>query len=152
MLKMIDKKRIKEAARVMRDLMEWVVDNSKYGMTFLYSVISACVNPAVIIHQEHVETFRKIKEIKDNGSWEEIEQLDETLSGFIQSIVPNDELLIEKNFYRTRYSKARILNFFGEDYLLRFSRKESIQIMPKTFEYVNPGLEVLYSDPRRNIL
>ena len=132
----------KEAARVMRDLMEWVVDNSKYGMTFLYAVISACVNPAVIIHQEYVETFRKIKEIKDDGSWEEIEQLDETLSGFIQSIVPNDELLIE-NFYEPDIQKQGYLIWRK---IISYDLAERKYSHYKNFEYVNPGLEVLYSD------
>ena len=132
----------KEAARVMRDLMEWVVENSKYGMTFLYAVISACVNPAVIIHQEYVETFRKIKEIKDDGSWEEIEQLDEILSGFIQSIVPNDELLIE-NFYEPDIQKQGYLIWRK---IISYDLAERKYSHYKNFEYVNPGLEVLYSD------
>lgn len=132
----------KEAAKVMRDLMEWVVNNSNYGITFLYAVISACVNPAVIIHEEFVETFRKIKEMKDSDNWEEKEVLDETLSGFIQSIVPNDELLIE-NFYERDIQKQGYLIWRK---IISYDLAQRKYSKYKNFKYVDPGLQVLYSD------
>ena len=132
----------KEAAIVMRDLIEWVVNNSDYAMTFLYAVISACVNPAVIIHQEYVETFRKIKEIKDSGDWEYKEVLDEALSGFIQSIIPNDELLIE-NFYEPDIQKQGYLIWRK---IISYDLAERKYGHYKNFKYVHPGIEVLYSE------
>ena len=132
----------KEAAIVMRDLIEWVVNNSDYAMTFLYAVISACVNPAVIVHQEYVETFRKIKEIKDSGDWDYKEVLDETLSGFIQSIVPNDELLIE-NFYEPDIQKQGYLIWRK---IISYDLAERKYGNYKNFKYVHPGIEVLYSE------
>jgi hypothetical protein len=57
-------------------------------------VIAALVNPAVIIHTEYAEVYRKIKEITSKDKWTEKEVLDELLSGFQDSIVPIDELFI----------------------------------------------------------
>lgn len=131
----------KEAAKVMRDLMEWVVENSKYAMTFLYAVISACVNPAVILHQEYVEVFKKIKKIKEDGSWEASEILDEALSGFIQSIVPCDELLIENFFEEDVQKQGFLIRRKPITYNLA-KRKYGTE---ENFKYVTPGIEILYS-------
>ena len=58
----------KDAAFVMEDLMEWRANQSNYEKTFLYSVLAALVNPAVIVHTEFADVKRKIKEIKDRDT------------------------------------------------------------------------------------
>ena len=88
----------KDAAQVMRDLMEWRGEQANYVETFTYGVIAALVNPAVIIHTEFRKIPRVVKEIMDDGSWEEKEIEDEELSGFQDQIVPLEELFIA-DFY-----------------------------------------------------
>jgi len=132
----------KEAAKVMRDLMEWVVNNSKYGMTFLYAVISACVNPAVVVFTEYAEVIRNIKDLKEDGSWEYKEILDETLSGFIQSIVPCDELLIE-NYYEDDIQKQGNLIWRK---VISYNTAKDMYSKYNNFKYVTAGIQVLYSE------
>lgn len=83
-----------DSADVMRDLMEWAGEQANYVRTFLYATIGALVNPAVIIHTEFAESYRTVKEIVDDGAWEEKRVLDELFSGFQDTIVPIDELYI----------------------------------------------------------
>lgn len=131
----------KEASKAMRDLLEWVIDNSNYSLTFLYAVISACVNPAVIIHEEFVQTFRTIKVVKETGGYEKQRILDEVLSGFIQTIVPNDELLIE-NIYEKDIQRQGFLIWRKVISYNLAKRKFSDK---PNFKFIQPGIQVLYN-------
>ena len=84
----------KDAASVMRDLMEWAGEESNYPKTFLYAVIAALVNPASIIYTEYAEHYRTVKEVDEGGTWKEKPMLDEEYSGFQDTLVPCDELFI----------------------------------------------------------
>lgn len=128
-----------DSALVMRNLMEWVANESDYEKTFLYSVISALVNPAVIIHTEFRNVKRKIKEIQSNGTWKEKEIVDEDLSGFQDTIVPIDELWIE-NIYENSIQKQGFLIWRKViDYSLaqiKYGDNENFK------KYVRPGIQV----------
>lgn len=84
----------KDASTVMRDLLDWANDQAEYIRTFVYATIAALVNPASIIHTEYAQTYRTIKEIKEDGSWTSKEVIDEIMSGFRDTLVPLDEFFI----------------------------------------------------------
>jgi len=88
-----DSKEDKQAALVMKDLMDYVLDESKYARHFVNGVISALVNPVIIFEQGFAEVKRKFKEITAEG-WEEVEKIDEVFSGFFTSLVPTEEFFI----------------------------------------------------------
>src|SRR6185369_13152859 len=73
-----------DAAKVMETLMEWST-RQKWAETSLKAVLEALTSPACIVHSEYSEVY--------NG-----QELDETLSGFIDTIVPVDQLYIS-NFF-----------------------------------------------------
>lgn len=132
----------KDAALVMKDLMEWAGEQSDYERTFVYAVIAALVNPAVIIHTEFAEVKRKIKEITEKGTWTEKEVLDEVMSGFIDSIIPLDEIFLA-DFY--------IHNIQKQPYLIwrkaiPYSDAEAKYSDKKPWEYVQPGLQVMFDE------
>lgn len=127
----------KEAADVMRDLMEWRSDQADYSKTFLYSVIGALVNPAVIVHTEYADVKRKIKEIKENGSWTEKEVQDEIFSGFQDTIVPVDELYIA-NIYEEDIQKQEFLIWRK---VIDFGTAEAKYGSKENFKYVKPGIQ-----------
>ena len=129
----------KEAADVMRDLMEWRGDQADYSKTFLYSVIGALVNPAVIVHTEYANVNRKIKEIKDNGSWTEKEITDEIFSGFQDTLVPVDELYIA-NIYQQEIQKQEFLIWRR---ILDYGTAEAKYGTKENFEYIKPGVQNL---------
>ena len=62
----------KESAEVMRDLIEWVIDNSNYVRTFVRAIISALVDPAVFVNVEYFEVMRTIKEKTEEG-WRRVD-------------------------------------------------------------------------------
>jgi len=132
----------KDAATVMRDLMEWRNDQADYEKTFLYSVVSAMVNPAVIINTEYCKATRKIKEPKDDGSYEVKEVEDEVLSGFKDTLVPVDELYIE-NIYEHDIQKQ---NFLIWRKVISWETANHKYGKNDNFKYVKPGIQVLFNE------
>jgi len=104
----------REAAQVMKDLVEWVIDNSNYSRAFIQAIISALVEPAVIMEASYAEVFRTIKEkSKEKGkdgkyTYTRKQIIDEILSGFKAYVIPCQELLIA-NIYEPDIQKQRFL-------------------------------------------
>ena len=132
----------KDAAQVMKDLMLYRNEQAGYERTFLYSVISALVNPAVIVHTEFSKVMRRIKEITSQDNWTEKEVLDEVLSGFRDSIVPVDELYIG-NVYESNIQKQPFLIWRR---VIDYEIAESKYKNSKNFQYVRPGVQNIYDD------
>lgn len=131
-----------DAAEVMRDLVTWALDNSKFTRTFLYTVIAALVNPAAFIHLEYRQIYRKIKKIKEDGSWEIETVLDDMKSGFINTMVPIDELWIS-NFYVHEIQQQPFLIWRRA---LDFTTAQEKYGDLENFKYVKPGLQYLYTN------
>lgn len=158
----------RNAAMVMRDILDWVNEQAEYDKVFMDSVINALVDPIAIIHTEYAEKYRTIKEyIQENEdeyseeygedeSEEDIEEgtkpkrrwkvkkiLDELYSGFKDSVILPDELLIadpyEQEIQRQPYIFIRKVIPF-ENAAARYGDNELFK------EYVRPGIQVLYSD------
>jgi hypothetical protein len=133
-----------DAAIVLEDLMEWTGDRSDYSKVFLYAVITALYSPASIVDLDYVETYRKVKVAKkEDGTYETADILDEDLSGFINSVVPVDELYIE-NFYESDIQKQGwLLRRKVQSYSLLKAKYENKY---ENFKYVKPGVQVVYND------
>lgn len=132
----------KDSAIVMMDLMEWTAEQSNYERMFLYSVIGALVNPATLIHQEFRKSFRTIKIKKVGEKWQTRKIIDEENSGFIQTIVPVDELWIS-NIYEHDIQKQpfliwrRILDYnTARD---KYKDNENFR------KFVTPGIQFIFS-------
>lgn len=135
----------KDAEVVMRDLMEWAGDQANYPKTFIYAVISALVNPGMILHTEYAEHYRTIKELNETGEgWKEKKILDELMSGFQDTVVPMDELLIG-DIYEHSIQKQPFL-FWRRviDYQTAKAKYGDNQLFN---DYVRPGLYILYDTP-----
>ena len=132
----------KDAAEIMRLLVEYVAEQSDYEKKFLYAVIGALVNPATIIHREYSEVWRKIKKITGKDKWELKEVLDEVYSGYKQSIVPCDEFFIE-NFYEHDIQKQGFL--IWRKPISKYEAEIKYGNSPN-FEFVKPGLQTLFDN------
>lgn len=131
----------KDAETVMRDLMEWVGEQSNYAQTFLYSIIAALVNPAVIIYTEFAKRNRTVKEIDEKGKWTKKEILDEVNSGFKDCIVPIDELFIG-NIYEHNIQNQPFLVWRRA---INYSKaKQKYGHYDKFNEFVKPGLQIIF--------
>lgn len=132
-----------DAARVMRDLIEWSAEKSNYTDTSMNAVIAALVNPAAVYYTEYSEVYRNVKNEKDDGGkWVVEQMLDEDLSGFKDTPVPCDEFFIE-NFYENDIQKQGWLiwrRVIGYDLAsVKYGDYEN-------FKYVKPGVQIIYSD------
>lgn len=135
----------REAAQVMRDLMEWSADQSNYGHTSLHAVITALTDPASIVYTEYSEVYRTVKREKQrDGTYRQEQILDETLSGFKDTQVPVDELFIE-NFYEPDIQKQGWL-VWRRVYSYALAETKYKNLYPEKFKYVTPGVQVIYND------
>lgn len=138
----------REAAQVMRDLMEWSGDQANYGYTSLHATISALTDPASIVYTEYGEVYRTVKRDKVNGKYNEEEILDTTLSGFKDTMVSMDELFIE-NFYEPDIQKQGWLIWRRVFSYALAEAKYAKQYADK-FQYVTPGVQVVYNDANQS--
>jgi len=131
----------RDAAMVMKDLVEFSLDSSQYEKTFVNAVIGAMYSPAVFIEDGFAEVYRTIKELTANG-YTEKEILDDIFSGFQNLIVPCEDMFIG-NVYEPDLQKQpflikrRIIDFTEAQ--LKYGHLED-------FEYVTPGIRVFYAD------
>lgn len=138
----------KEAAQVMRDLMEWSADQSNYAHTSLHSIVTALTDPASIVYTEYGEVYRSVKREKVNGKYKEEQILDPILSGFKDTMVPVDELFIE-NFYENDIQKQAWLVWRR---VISYSLAEAKykNLYPEKFQFVNPGVQTVYNDANQS--
>ena len=132
----------REAAQVMADLMEWVIDNSNYVRSFITSVISMLVDPFVVVHVEFLEVMRKVKEMKEDGTWTEKEILDEIISGFAANVVPAKQVLFA-NFYEPNIQKQR---FIIRSKYIDHEDARLIHGGHENFKYVKPGVISVFDE------
>lgn len=133
-----------EAARVMRDLIEWSAEQSKYSESSLNAILAALFNPASIGYTEYGEVFRNVKRVKDEetGRWVVEQMLDEDLSGFKDTPVPVDEIFIE-NFYENDIQKQGWLIWRR---VIGYDLTSTICGDCPNFKYVKPGMQTIYDD------
>lgn len=130
------------ASVVIRDLLTYALDESNYDMTFLYSIIAALVNPAVIVHTEYADIKRKIKEITGKDKWTEKEVRDDIFSGFQNSLVPLDELYINNVYEHDIQRQGYLIWRRSIDYTIAETKYGHL----KNFDFVTPGMQILFDD------
>ena len=127
----------KDAATVMRDLIEWSADKSNYSDTFFHSIISALVNPASIVYTDYIEVYKTIRKGKSLTY-----ELDEEESGYKDIIVPVDELYIE-NIYEQDIQKQQWLIWRRvQSYGMLKAKYNKYD----NFKYVKPGIQLVYNN------
>ncbi len=130
------------AAMVMRDLIEYVIDNSEYSREFVAGVIQMLVDPYMVISSDFYEVMRKIKVLKADGSYDMKEILDELMSGFMFNVIPAKEILFA-NFYENNIQKQR---FVIRNRYIDYADAEVLYGAHKNFKYVKPGVRTVFSE------
>ncbi len=132
----------KGVSLVMRDIAEWVGDQMDYDDLFLKAVTDMCVNPAIVLHQDYAKVSRMVKEVQGQGKWEWKEIVDEVFSGFMGSIIPNDELYIS-NVYEPNIQKQ---DFLVKVKNLTFRAAEAKYKHMPNWKYIKPGLRTFFDN------
>lgn len=125
------------ASSVMRDLIEWTMDNSRpmWSKTFFYLVLAALVNPAAFLHTEYSITKRIV--LNDDGSEKEI--IDDEYSGFQDTIVPLDEIYFP-DFYEENIQKQPYI-FWRR--VITWEAAETKYGHQDNWKYVKKGMQII---------
>ena len=144
-----------EAAIAMSDMMEWVGDQIDYPSLSLFAVVQALVNPVAIVYTGFEESFRVVKrpKVDDDGDvvrdedgfivYDEKVEIDEEMSGFKASCVPNDEFYISDFYQRDVQLQDWVIWRKVCNYELARQKYGSKY---KNFVYVKPGVQTIYID------
>ncbi len=131
----------KDAASVMRDLMEYSCEQSNYQRSFLLTVLAACVNPAACLYTEYATLMRTVKEEKEDGSWTEKKQLDDVLSGFQDVMVPLDELFLADIYQPEIQKQPFVIWRRAIDYTVALQKYGGNALFTK---HVRPGIQCVF--------
>jgi len=128
------------AAMIMRDSIEWVIDNSNYSYKFLQAVVAALTDPVTIVEAEFAEVMRKIKEKNDKGELKVKEVVDEIFSGFQFYLIQCNEFYIanayEPNLQKQRFVAKRKYKDY-EEMRLKWGEHEN-------WQYVSSGVRHVF--------
>jgi hypothetical protein len=159
----------KDAAMIMSNLLEYLLDQGYYEEKFLYSVLAALINPVSYIHVEYSEAYRKVKEYtsqvgeqggeemeeeKDekevfqemnNKKWKEKIVKDDLFSGYQINVVPCDELWIS-NPYENNIQKQPYLVWRK---VIDYTTAKAKYGFNENFnKYVKPGVQFILNDDK----
>lgn len=128
-------------ARVMRIIVEEHLKKAGYELKFLYMVLSALVNPAVLVEVDYLVAYQRIKERLADGTYKITEAVDEFLTGLNLNIVPIDQLLLS-DFYTNDIQKQPFIvrvNRISWDMARKIYAKRFYQDGKDLFDYVQAG-------------
>lgn len=129
-------------SELMRDLAEWMIDNSEYKSSFLSLVFGMLTNPVTYLGAEYCEVYQKVKERQEDGTLTAKEVIDEVLSGYQAPVYGPTEILIT-NAYIRNIQKQRVV--FKREYIEWDTAQAEYQNHPN-WQYVTPGIKTIYND------
>ncbi len=125
----------------MRDLAEWMVQNSNYKSSFLMATMGMLVNPVTYLGAEYAEVFQTIK-VKAAKGYDKQEILDEVLSGFQAPVYSADQILISNAHEQNIQRQHRLI----KRRYIEYSEAQAKYKDCEYFEYVQPGIRSVYND------
>lgn len=132
----------KDAANIMRYLVEWNIRNSNYEISYRQAVLGALVNPVAYLHADYAEVIQTIKEKMVGGQMTLREVVDEVLSGFQAHSIPGDEILINNAYQFYLQQQKCIFRRRFPDYDELKGRYGN----HPNWKYVRPGIKVFCND------
>jgi len=131
----------REMSGVMRDITEWMVNNSNYKSSFLMTAMSMLVNPVVYLGAEYAQVFQTIKEKKADG-YSTTQIIDEVLSGFQAPVYSADQILITNAYEQNIQRQKGII----KRRYIEYSEAEAKYGQHENWQYVTAGFKSVYSD------
>ena len=125
----------------MRDIVEWMGNNSNYKSSFLMTAMGMLVNPVTYLGAEYAQVFQTIKEKTETG-YTKKEILDEVLSGFNAPVYSADQILINNAYEQNIQRQKCIIKRRYIDY----SEAEAKYGNHENWGYVQAGLKSVYSE------
>jgi len=132
------------AGDFMRGIVEWMVENSDYGSSFIQASMGIMMNPITYLGAEFAEVMQSIR-VKTDKGYELKEVLDEELSGFRAPVYSSSDIMITNayispfNFQRqTCVIKNRYLDYddakrkYGDNENWKFVQKGHNSVFNET--------------------
>ena len=129
-------------SEMMRDAVEWMVNNSQYKESFLQAAMGMLVNPVTYMGAEYVEVYQKIKKRALDGTLTHEEVLDEILSGFSAPVYGAEEVLIS-NAYEQNIQKMR---FVIKRRYVEWQEAQAKYELHPNWQFVQPGVRSIYNE------
>lgn len=135
----------KMTARVMRILVEEHLRKARYEKKFLYTVLTALVNPKVWVHIEYVTAIQKIKVKLKDGTYTVKEAINEMLTGIHMHVLPIDELLLG-DFHTPLELQNTVIRIrrIPYDQAIAENRGKYFQDGKDLTDYIRPGMTKLF--------
>lgn len=130
------------AAEVMKDSIEWAIDNSEYSMKFVGAVLGALTDPVAVLEVGFAKVMRSVKEKQADGKYTMKEIIDELLSGFVQNYRQCTEIYIT-NAYENNIQKQRAVSVRT---LVDYDEMEAVYGNHPNFKHVQKGIRTVF-DP-----
>lgn len=130
----------RNAAEMMKDFVEYYIENSNYTISYLFGIIAALFSPVAYLNVEFVEAIQKIKERLADGTIAYKEAVDEVFSGINFNNVPMEEILVT-NAFEYEFQKQRAVI---RRRLIDFTEAQTRYGNHDNFKFVQPGIKVLY--------
>ncbi len=127
----------REAANVMRELVEYNIRRSNYETCFLYGVISGLVNPVSYWKVDYVKGWQ---EMWQDGKKEKV--VDDMFSGFQNALIPTEEVLIG-NAYQFDLQKQ---DWIIHKRRISYGEAEARYGDHSNFKHVKPGVHALVGE------
>jgi hypothetical protein len=131
----------KTTAEVMKDLIEWHIDNSDYELSYLFGILAALTNPVAYLQVEFIEVLQNIKKKNENGEITITQAVDEVFSGLQIYNVPADEVVIS-NPYQFSIQKQKAI---GRCKLVSYDELELTYGKHKNWNFVKPNVKAVYN-------
>lgn len=129
-------------SEIMRDVVEWMINNSEYKTSFIKAAMGMLVNPVTYLGAEWNEVYQKIKQYTDDGKVVTHEILDEVLSGFSAPVYDASEILIA-NAYEQNIQKQR---FVIKRRYIEYAEAEAKYHQHPNWQFVQPGIKAIFSE------
>lgn len=126
---------------VMRDGVEWMVENSSYKSSFLQTAMGMLVSPVTYLGAEYAEVYQTIREKTEQG-YTKKEILDEVLSGFQAPVYGAGQVLIT-NAYEQNIQRQRAI--FKVRWI-EYSEAEQRYKDHENWNFVQPGVNTVFDD------
>lgn len=123
---------------IMRDIAEWMVDNSEYKSSYLMITLAMLMNPVSYLGAEYCQVYQTIREKTAKG-YEKKEILDDVLSGFKAPIWSANQILIS-NAYERNIQKQR---FVIKRRFIDYSEAKAKYGEHKDWGFVAPGIRTI---------
>lgn len=130
------------AAEVMRDCIEWAIENSEYKMKFIGAVMGALTDPVAVLEVGFAKVMRDVREKQADGTYTTQQIVDELLSGFVQNYRQCNEVYIT-NAFENNVQKQRAV---AVRTLIDYSEAEALYGKSKNWSSVGCGVRRVFDD------